>query len=59
MTEADSSSIPTLTDVLVPGKPVPARSSATDMPPLFEAEFPEDAASLRKLLAKLDACKAR
>ncbi|VWB55279.1 hypothetical protein BLA13014_02433 [Burkholderia aenigmatica] len=30
MTEADSSSIPTLTDVLVPGKPVPARSPASD-----------------------------
>ncbi|VWC43993.1 hypothetical protein BLA17378_00141 [Burkholderia aenigmatica] len=30
MTEADSSSIPTLTDVLVPGKPVPARSRAPD-----------------------------
>ncbi|HIH2746697.1 DUF2486 family protein [Burkholderia aenigmatica] len=30
MTEADSSSIPTLTDVLVPGKPVPARSIAPD-----------------------------
>ncbi|MDN7911231.1 DUF2486 family protein [Burkholderia cepacia] len=28
MTEADSSSIPTLTDVLVPGKPVPARAPA-------------------------------
>ncbi|OXJ35074.1 hypothetical protein CFB82_13905 [Burkholderia sp. HI2714] len=32
MTEADSSSIPTLTDVLVPGKPVPARPSAPDAP---------------------------
>ncbi|WGY67751.1 DUF2486 family protein [Burkholderia cepacia] len=32
MTEADSSSIPTLTDVLVPGKPVPARASAPDAP---------------------------
>lgn len=31
----------------------------TDMPPLFETEFPEDAANLRKLLAKLDACRAR
>ncbi|WP_175890865.1 DUF2486 family protein [Burkholderia cepacia] len=30
MTEADSSSIPTLTDVLVPGKPVPARGLAPD-----------------------------
>ncbi|MBE2968367.1 DUF2486 family protein [Burkholderia cepacia] len=30
MTEADSSSIPTLTDVLVPGKPVPARGPAPD-----------------------------
>ncbi|WP_321933062.1 DUF2486 family protein [Burkholderia cenocepacia] len=29
MTEADSSSIPTLTDVLVPGKPASARSSAS------------------------------
>ncbi|HDR9798886.1 TPA: DUF2486 family protein [Burkholderia cenocepacia] len=32
MTEADSSSIPTLTDVLVPGKPVPARSPASTAP---------------------------
>ncbi|KVH29175.1 DUF2486 family protein [Burkholderia cepacia] len=32
MTEADSSSIPTLTDVLVPGKPVPARAPAPDTP---------------------------
>ncbi|RBB39945.1 DUF2486 domain-containing protein [Burkholderia reimsis] len=32
MTEADSSSIPTLTDVLVPGKPVPARGPAPDAP---------------------------
>ncbi|RQS21092.1 DUF2486 family protein [Burkholderia sp. Bp8992] len=32
MTEADSSSIPTLTDVLVPGKPVPARASAPAAP---------------------------
>ncbi|KWE17205.1 hypothetical protein WL74_31285 [Burkholderia cepacia] len=32
MTEADSSSIPTLTDVLVPGKPVPARAPAPDAP---------------------------
>ncbi|MCA8296151.1 DUF2486 family protein [Burkholderia sp. AU30198] len=32
MTEADSSSIPTLTDVLVPGKPVPARSIAPAVP---------------------------
>ncbi|RQT33543.1 DUF2486 family protein [Burkholderia contaminans] len=32
MTEADTSSIPTLTDVLVPGKPVPARSPASDAP---------------------------
>ncbi|HEB3532828.1 TPA: DUF2486 family protein [Burkholderia cenocepacia] len=32
MTEADSSSIPTLTDVLVPGKPVPARSFASAAP---------------------------
>ncbi|VWB38989.1 hypothetical protein BLA6860_01727 [Burkholderia lata] len=32
MTEADSSSIPTLTDVLVPGKPVPARTPAPDAP---------------------------
>jgi len=30
VTEADSSSIPTLTDVLVPGKPVPARGPAPD-----------------------------
>ena len=32
MTEANSSSIPTLTDVLVPGKPVPARAPAPDTP---------------------------
>ncbi|MBJ9593380.1 DUF2486 family protein [Burkholderia seminalis] len=32
MTQADSSSIPTLTDVLVPGKPVPARASAPGAP---------------------------
>ncbi|WP_257248581.1 DUF2486 family protein [Burkholderia cepacia] len=32
MTEADSSSIPTLTDVLVPGKPVPPRGPAPDAP---------------------------
>ncbi|MBJ9968209.1 DUF2486 family protein [Burkholderia seminalis] len=32
MTEADSSSIPTLTDVLVPGKPVPPRASAPPAP---------------------------
>ncbi|HGO6126939.1 TPA: DUF2486 family protein [Burkholderia cepacia] len=32
MTEADSSSIPTLTDVLVPGKPVPVRGPAPDAP---------------------------
>ncbi|MDF3085336.1 DUF2486 family protein [Burkholderia sola] len=32
MTEADSSSIPTLTDVLVPGKPAPARSPASAAP---------------------------
>ena len=32
MTEVDSSSIPTLTDVLVPGKPVPARVPAPDAP---------------------------
>ncbi|PFH28473.1 DUF2486 family protein [Burkholderia sp. JKS000303] len=40
MTQADSSSIPTLTDVLVPGKPVPARSSAADAP------SPHDAAAI-------------
>ncbi|WP_321790537.1 DUF2486 family protein [Burkholderia pyrrocinia] len=32
MTQADSSTIPTLTDVLVPGKPVPARSPVPDTP---------------------------
>ncbi|WP_175690331.1 DUF2486 family protein [Burkholderia anthina] len=37
MTQADSSSIPTLTDVLVPGKPVPARSSAADAPSPHDA----------------------
>ncbi|WP_419684915.1 DUF2486 family protein [Burkholderia theae] len=43
MTQADSSSIPTLTDVLVPGKPVPARSPAPapDVPqPLDSAAIP-------------------
>lgn len=41
MTEADSSSIPTLTDVLVPGKPVPARALAPDAPqPLASAAIP-------------------
>ncbi|MDN7906129.1 DUF2486 family protein [Burkholderia diffusa] len=40
MTQAESSSIPTLTDVLVPGKPVPARSSATDAPPRDDAALP-------------------
>lgn len=39
MTQAESSSIPTLTDVLVPGKPVPARSSAAD-------ELPHDVAAV-------------
>ncbi|MGY4209686.1 hypothetical protein ACVK00_003060 [Burkholderia sp. PvR073] len=41
MTQAESSSIPTLTDVLVPGKPVPARSSVADMPPRDDAAVPE------------------
>ncbi|WP_269506041.1 DUF2486 family protein [Burkholderia sp. IMCC1007] len=41
MTQADSSSIPTLTDVLVPGKPVPAPSSAADAPsPRDDAAIP-------------------
>lgn len=41
MTEADSSSIPTLTDVLVPGKPVPARGPAPDAAqPLAGAAIP-------------------
>ncbi|MDN7428019.1 hypothetical protein CFB89_12785 [Burkholderia sp. AU16741] len=41
MTEADSSSIPTLTDVLVPGKPVPARSPASVAPgPHDDATIP-------------------
>ncbi|MGU7815635.1 DUF2486 family protein [Burkholderia sp. AW49-1] len=43
MNQAESSSIPTLTDVLVPGKPVPARSSATDAPPRDDAAVPEHA----------------
>ncbi|MGU7843649.1 DUF2486 family protein [Burkholderia sp. AW33-5] len=43
MTQAESSSIPTLTDVLVPGKPVPARSSATDAPPRDDVAVPEHA----------------
>lgn len=38
MTQAESSSIPTLTDVLVPGKPV--RSSAADAPPHDVAAVP-------------------
>ncbi|WP_448166811.1 DUF2486 family protein [Burkholderia ambifaria] len=41
MTQADSSSIPTLTDVLVPGKPVPARSAVADVPPRDDAAVPE------------------
>ncbi|MBR8300739.1 DUF2486 family protein [Burkholderia dolosa] len=40
MTQAESSSIPTLTDVLVPGKPVPARSSAADPQPHDAAAIP-------------------
>ncbi|KUZ06747.1 hypothetical protein WI69_04760 [Burkholderia diffusa] len=40
MTQAESSSIPTLTDVLVPGKPVPARASATDASPRDDAVLP-------------------
>ncbi|WP_322022132.1 DUF2486 family protein [Burkholderia sp. BCC1977] len=40
MTQAESSSIPTLTDVLVPGKPVPSRSSAADVPPHDVAAVP-------------------
>ncbi|MBR8224920.1 DUF2486 family protein [Burkholderia ambifaria] len=43
MTQAESSSIPTLTDVLVPGKPVPARSGAADVPPRDDAAVPEHA----------------
>ncbi|WP_175771059.1 DUF2486 family protein [Burkholderia ambifaria] len=43
MTQAESSSIPTLTDVLVPGKPVPARSAAADAPPRDDAAVPERA----------------
>ena len=43
MTQAESSSIPTLTDVLVPGKPLPARSSAADVPPRDDAAVPEHA----------------
>ncbi|KAG8152263.1 DUF2486 family protein [Burkholderia catarinensis] len=41
MTEADSSSIPTLTDVLVPGKPAPARSPAPDV-----SQQPHDSAAI-------------
>jgi hypothetical protein len=41
--QAESSSIPTLTDVLVPGKPVPARSAAADAPPRDDAAVPEHA----------------
>jgi len=40
VTRTESSSIPTLTDVLVPGKPVPARSSAADAPPHDVAAVP-------------------
>ncbi|MGR3907860.1 DUF2486 family protein [Burkholderia sp. SR8] len=40
MTQPESPSIPTLTDVLVPGKPVPARSSAADAPPRDDAAIP-------------------
>lgn len=40
MTQAESSSIPTLTDVLVQGKPVPERSSAADAPPSDDAAVP-------------------
>ncbi|RQZ12645.1 DUF2486 family protein [Burkholderia sp. Bp9031] len=40
MTQAESSSIPTLTDVLVPGKPAPERSSAADAPPSDDAAVP-------------------
>ncbi|MGY6239843.1 DUF2486 family protein [Burkholderia ambifaria] len=43
MTQAESSSIPTLTDVLVPGKPVPARSAVADVPPRDDAAMPEHA----------------
>ena len=40
MTQPESPSIPTLTDVLVPGKPVPARSSAADAPARAAAAIP-------------------
>ncbi|AOK05110.1 DUF2486 family protein [Burkholderia latens] len=42
MTQPESPSIPTLTDVLVPGKPVPApaRSDAADAPPRDDAAIP-------------------
>ncbi|WP_407970791.1 DUF2486 family protein [Burkholderia pyrrocinia] len=55
MTQADSSSIPTLTDVLVPGKPVPARSPAPDAPqPHAGAAIPV----LTDVIAPADSTKA-
>ncbi|MBR7996202.1 DUF2486 family protein [Burkholderia cenocepacia] len=52
MTEADSSSIPTLTDVLVPGKPVPARSFASAAPQ------PHDSAAIPVLTDVIAPCGA-
>ncbi|KWH61470.1 DUF2486 family protein [Burkholderia anthina] len=46
MTEADSFSIPTLTDVLVPGKPAPARSSASAAVSASAAPLPHDSAAI-------------
>ncbi|KFL55056.1 DUF2486 family protein [Burkholderia pyrrocinia] len=55
MTQADSSSIPTLTDVLVPGKPVPARSPAPDaLQPHAGAAIPV----LTDVIAPADSTKA-
>ncbi|KAB0637403.1 DUF2486 family protein [Burkholderia latens] len=40
MTQPESPSIPTLTDVLVPGKPAPSRSSAADAPSRDDPAIP-------------------
>lgn len=54
MTQADSSTIPTLTDVLVPGKPVPARSPAPGTPqPQAGAAMPV----LTDVIAPVDSTK--
>jgi len=40
VTQPESPSIPTLTDVLVPGKPVPAQSAVADVPPRDDSTVP-------------------